>query len=292
MYLQQLFSKVKRLLFWAKRHAHEGPRWTSRKITQQTAVTWNALMATDAARQIEKFFESVTESAPTVYDKAVDVIYNATHIGGGNHRLFDESHTLTAMWDKVKDAVPDDSFTTEMQAYLATMWKDLATPAGLPLKNMTREQYDKAATFLSDHLNLSRDWFSDVLTTNLSELIGSAIGGLAIVFAWNKAETKDFDRLVGSLFISAAVGANPLLIVLTLIGLARAFNVARETGNYQNFIVQTGRGAVGMATFIAATGVVGGPIGLVVGVLASLAVNKVIDHVLEMPIPSPAPGRA
>ena len=31
-----------------------------------------------------------------MYDKAMDAAYNATRIGGGNHRLFDGGHTSWA----------------------------------------------------------------------------------------------------------------------------------------------------------------------------------------------------
>ena len=36
----------------------------------------------------ESFMKAI--SSDNGYDKAVDAIYNETHIGGGNHRLFDD----------------------------------------------------------------------------------------------------------------------------------------------------------------------------------------------------------
>ena len=47
----------------------------------------------------------------------IDKIYNTTGIGSYSHRLFDESHSPLAMWEKVKATLPDDSRTEEIKNY-------------------------------------------------------------------------------------------------------------------------------------------------------------------------------
>ena len=57
-------------------------------ITDQLAlqkVAWiNAVLASDISSTIDKIFAAVAVAPPTIYDKAIDAIYNETHIGGGH----------------------------------------------------------------------------------------------------------------------------------------------------------------------------------------------------------------
>ena len=63
----------------------------------------NAILASDFSHNIEGWLtKTFNEGVPSVYDKAADATYAATSIGGGQlHRLFDGSHTIWGMWDKV-----------------------------------------------------------------------------------------------------------------------------------------------------------------------------------------------
>ena len=56
-----------------------------------------------------------------------------------------------------------------------------------------------------------------------------------VVFSWNRADTENFAKLVGGMGLSAAISANPLLLVVTVVALARAFQKARQTGEYAEF---------------------------------------------------------
>jgi len=73
-----------------------------------------------------KWSETITKSAATVYDKAIDANYLATHIGGGNHRMFDGGHDILNAWDTVKSASTEDSFQQEVIGYTVPL-KDLTT---------------------------------------------------------------------------------------------------------------------------------------------------------------------
>ena len=61
--------------------------------------------------------------------------YLATHIGGGNHRLFDGEHTLAGAYEAVRAASPDDSLIEEGLGFVQGMFRDLTTTKGLPLAN-------------------------------------------------------------------------------------------------------------------------------------------------------------
>jgi hypothetical protein len=99
------------------------------KTFTRTVVLTNAILASDFSRNMSRWLEGMTEGAPTVYDKAMDAAYIATKDGGGKlHRLFDGSHTLWGAWDKVQDALPDDTFAQEVIGYTQSLLKDVTQP--------------------------------------------------------------------------------------------------------------------------------------------------------------------
>ena len=56
----------------------------------------------------EELTKQITGAKASDYDKALDAVYNQTHIGGGFHRLFDGSHDAMNAWEKVHDALLDE----------------------------------------------------------------------------------------------------------------------------------------------------------------------------------------
>ena len=82
--------------------------------------------------------------------------------------------------------------------------------------------------------------------------------------------------------VSAAISANPLLLVVTVVALAKAFHEAHQTGEYAEFVDGQLKGALGSGATLAAVAFVGasGPgtallVGLVVGVLVNRATQNV-----------------
>ena len=78
----------------------------------------------------------------TTYDQAMDAEYLATHIGGGNHRLFDGGHTIAGAFEAVRAASPDDGLIEEGLGFVQGMFRDLTTTKGLPLANWDERTYD------------------------------------------------------------------------------------------------------------------------------------------------------
>ena len=90
--------------------------------------------------------------------------------------------------------------------------------------------------------------------------------------------------LAGSMGLSSALEANPALLVVTVVALARAFQKARQTGDYAALVDGQVKGAIGTGNAPAAVslvGVAGGPAdvallaGLTAGILANKATKKV-----------------
>lgn len=54
-----------------------------------------------------RWSKGITEGAASVYDRKLDATYLRTHIGGGEHRLFDGGHGLVESWKKAAEAEVD-----------------------------------------------------------------------------------------------------------------------------------------------------------------------------------------
>jgi len=78
---------------------NESAEKSGKRIINHTAVFTNAILASDFSKNMESWLVHMfNEGVPSIYDKAVDAVYIATHIGGGHlHRLFDGSHSLWGM---------------------------------------------------------------------------------------------------------------------------------------------------------------------------------------------------
>jgi len=84
--------------------------------------------------------------------------------------------------------------------------------------------------------------------------------------------------------MSSAISANPLLLVVTVAALAKAFHKAHQTGEYAEFIDGQLKGGMGAGATVAAVslvGVAGGPAGaaLLAGVAAGVLANMAVKNV-------------
>ena len=252
-------------------------------LLSTTSTTWVAL-AGDLSGVVNDVVQNIVKGAPTIYDKAMDANYIATGIGGSYHRLFDGGHTL---WDAVRvghAASPDDNIIQEAIGILQGLLRDVSTPRGLPIANWDRETYRQVAETLETNFHIPRSWFYNINTFDAAKLLGAAVGVVAIIFSWNRADTETFSKLVAGMGLSAVLTANPLLLILTVVALGRAFHKARQTGEYAEFVDGQFKGAVGAGATLGAVslvGVAGGPAGaaliagLAAGILAQYAVRNV-----------------
>lgn len=247
------------------------------KIISEITVWYNSFLATDYSRKFENWFGSLTESSASIYDKAVDQVYNTTHEGGWMHRLFDGSHDPVSMWNIVKDAKLDDSRKEELIAFLETFLKDFNTYAGLPLVSISKVNFDKVATSLSDTFHIPKNWFADIQTLNGTELIGSSIAVLALIFNWNSNDKERFGDLMSSLTIAGAFSGNPLTLLISVIYMARHYNKQKKKGFFsKETLIGIKKGTLTSVVFITVSTMVGGSawIGLVLGLILAVIARK------------------
>ena len=270
-----------------------GERATSRaKSSLQRATTAaielvstsQGLLASNLASNLNDLMQGMVKGTATIYDKAMDATYIATHEGGAYHRLFDGGHTLSGAVTAGHSASADDGIIQEALGTLQGLLRDGTTPMGLPIVTWDKTTFDQVTGALQSHLHIPKDWFYDLNSFDATELLGSTVGVVAMALNWNRADTEGFAKLAGSMGLSSALAANPALLVVTVVALARAFQKARQTGDYAALVDGQVKGAIGTGSTLAAVslvGVAGGPAGvallagLAAGILANQATKKV-----------------
>jgi hypothetical protein len=155
------------------------------------------------------------------------------------------------------------------------MVKDLQTPAGLPIYTASKEGFDKTAKYLNDTYGIPSSWLYDIQTINLAELLGSLVSIFAIFFNWNKKDKEIFGDIASSLMLSGLIGGNPLVIIASLVTIARAYtlNNKKFTNSFRTGIK---KGGIGTGVFIFTVYTISGPvwIGLVTGLVISIITRK------------------
>ena len=241
-------------------------------------------LTTAISAELNSARASLAEGPATIYDKAMDAEYLANHIGGGNHRLFDGGHTLSGAFGAVRDASTEDTIIEEGVGYMRGLFKDVTTPQGLPLANWDKETYGEVSGFLDSQFGIPKGWFYDLNSFDAAEVLGASVGALALVLCWSRADAEQFGKLAGALGLTAAIGANPLLLIVVLVALAKAFTKARADGRFEDAVDGLARGATTSAAVLGSAAVVsmvggGGGLALLVGLVVGLVVARLMSNV-------------
>ena len=269
--------------------AVESVKSDPKAILEATASAANALLSTtqgllasNLAGATNDLVQEMVKGVPTIYDKAMDAKFIETGIGGPDHRLFDGGHTIWGAFTAARGASPDDTIIQEAMGTVQGLLRDVSTPKGLPLVTWDKETFDQVVGALESDFHIPRTWFVDLATYDVADLLGSTVGAVALIFQWNTADTETFTRLVGSMGLSATVGANPLLLIVSVVALGRAFHKAHLTGEYAALTDGLFKGGLSSGAALAAVGLVGvagGPAG--VGLLASLVAGILTQKVSQ-----------
>ncbi|MBB3066010.1 hypothetical protein [Limibacillus halophilus] len=264
-------------------------------IAASSAFWINPVLATDAAIQLDRWLTEVSQSAATVYDKALDGVYldamrvgSTKALGGAYHRLFDGGHDLASAWKRVREALPDDTFGQEVSGYLSAIWKDVVTPMGLPVISFDKGRYDAVAEGLQQTLGVSYEWLYDLATFTATEGIGALVGALALVLKWRQAQVKEFSEIVGALGVTAMVSLNPILAVVVVLGAARTYQLSQQKDAGKGALKGLLSGSASSGSLIATSLMIGGPVwvGVIAGVVVSVLVrqgcsDKSLDRIKE-----------
>lgn len=247
---------------------------------QVLSILQGLLASSEGSTLVNSWLQEMVSGRPTIYDKAMDAVYNATRIGGGDHRLYDGGHSLVGAFQAARDAPPADSIFEEAAGLLQALARDATTPRGLPLVTWNQDTFSGLTDSLA-RVGIPRAWVKDLVSYDAAEIIGASVGVLALGLNWNSDDVEQFAQIVGGMGLSASVGANPLLLVVTVVALAKAYHTARKTGDWKEFADGLARGGICTGAVILVTGMVGGPAvvvlltGICVGVVAHRASQEV-----------------
>ncbi len=270
-----------------RRAVATGARWLVDSTSERTAQLFAAaqgLVASDLSPQLNDLVQAAVNGKATIYDKAMDAVYLETHIGGGNHRLFDGGHTLLGAIKATHNASPDDNLIQEALGGIQGLLRDVSTPKGLPLATWDKSTYDAVTGSLQETFGIPKSWLYDLNSFDVGELLGGTVGVVSLIFGWNRAETESFANLATGMGMSAAVSANPLLLAVSVVAFGRAFHKANHADEYVGLAEGALKGAIGTGSSlgaIALVGVAGGPAGVALlagvtaGVLAHTATKDV-----------------
>ena len=137
---------------------------------------------------------------------------------------------------------------------------------------------------LESQFGIPKGWFYDLNSFDAAEVLGASVGALAIVLCWSRADAEQFGKLAGGLGLTAAIGANPLLLIVVIFALAKAFTKARSEGRLGNAVDGLARGAatsaavLGSAALVSMVGGIGG-LALLVGLVVGLVVTRFMSNV-------------
>ncbi len=255
-------------------------RRLSEPVASKAANLGNALLATDVAVTLDRWTRTAFASGgASPYDKALDLTYNTLKQYGGDHRIFDGSHDLVGAWKTIAEAMPEEGWLPRGEGYVSAIWKDMATPNGLPVVTWDKQAFETVAGVLNETLGLSRTWAKDMVTFTATEFTGAVLGALALVLSWNKAEIRRFSEIVAGLGLSALVGANPLMAMVTIVGLAKCFHEARHGAGFKRVLSGGGRGMVGVTALLGASRLMPAPawVTLMLGVVSYLVAARLYD---------------
>ncbi len=247
-----------------------------------------ALVASDAAGDLNRLVAAAVKGAPTVYDKAMDANYLdpalRSGLGGSYHRIFDGSHTIAGAFRATRGVSADDTVVQEALGTIKALLRDASTPRGLPLATWDKSTFDSVSAALESKFGIPKAWFYELNTYDAADLLGSAVGVVSVIYRWNSADTEEFARLASVIGTSAAVSANPLLIVVSVVAMARAYNKASSAEEFADLVDGSFRGAATSGASLAAIAVAGSAgasagAALVVGVTAGVLAYKVSDRV-------------
>ena len=195
--------------------------WEMNKVYEKFLGVYTGILSSDnISKEIDNLTKNLFEDSDNIYKFAVDQNYNLDRsgLGGPYHRLYDESHTVHEMFQKVKDAKPDDTNLTELIAFINEFAKDIQTTMGLPLVSVKKETFDSMLSFLKP-FGVSKSDLYDFMTYNLQELMNVCFIIAYYLFPSTRKNKEKLGNVYGFLTVCGSFG-NPLafiVLALTLI---------------------------------------------------------------------------
>lgn len=251
-------------------------RRSAERLAQTGSDYVNSVLATGWAQTADRWLRDLVDARATAASRAMDAEYLRTHIGGGWHRLFDGGHDILGAFKAARAATSDDTLLQQLGTYAVELWKDLATPNGLPVFTWNKESFEAFSGALQQHLGVSSGWVYDMATFTATELGGAVAAIAAILVQLRSSDPDRYLELCGSLGVAAVVAANPLLFAAWLALALKTARDRRRTLRWRSSFAVL-RGAAVTGTVIL-TVIALGPVGLILAAPLALLVRKLLQR--------------
>jgi hypothetical protein len=239
----------------------------------------NSVLATEWGTKADQWLRDFVQAKSTPASQAMDADYLRTHIGGGWHRLFDGGHDLWGAFKATRSAHPDDSFIHHLGVYAHELWKDLATPNGLPVIIWNKTNRRALTQSLHENLHVSTAWVHDMATFTATELGGAVAALVAILINLRSSDPHRYFELCGSLGLSAIVAANPILTAVWVAFLLNGFYERRMSIRLWNSFAIF-RGLFTSFAIILTVSLLG-PFGLIVAIPVAFLSRKLLRYITD-----------
>jgi hypothetical protein len=134
----------------------------------------NSVLSSAWAQSMDRWLRETVAAKATAASRGMDAEYIRTNMGSGWHRLFDGGHDLVGAWRAIRSATPEDGFLSQLGIYATELWKDLATPNGLPVFTWDKQTFDTVADALQEALGISPDWLRDMASLTATEWVSAS----------------------------------------------------------------------------------------------------------------------
>ncbi len=272
---KRLFENLKEL--------YRKGRARASSLSSDAAIWISACLGDGSLRQeITTWLTERYGHLSNVYTKSIDGAYalhglraGANHVPPGAHRLLD-GHALLEAWQRVCDALPNDTLLQEAHNYITSMWSDLVTPTGLPLVTLSADQYGDLKAIACGQLGIPTSWLNDILHWSPMDCVQALVPVIPAILAWSSDDAERYARLVGSLGIGTIIAANPLGVVVALAIVARGLHKCRGRAGYAEWALGIAKGGATSGAILAVSALIGGPawIGLLAGTAVGVGVSR------------------
>jgi len=239
---------------------------------------FEGVLAGETGHKLSKWLAKEFNQDFNEYDKAIDAVYNASHIGGSQyHHLIDGQHDIWGAFEAAKGVHADDSFAEEILGSLEHLARDVTSISGInPFFSLTPDQFSQISEFLSS-FGISKSYFADALMVNGIELLGGAIALCGSVILNKKIQQgyspQILSRLAGGCLLSSVVAANSALFPVAAYGMYKAF---KQTDCRLDTVKAAANGSLVSGSSLMISSLIGGPIwlGCIVGVITASVVAQ------------------
>ena len=134
--------------------------------------------------------------------------------------------------------------------YVTALWKDISTPAGLPITTVSKEGYDAWADKITSAVpGMDRNWFSDLLSVDALEVVGTSLSVASALYFLKKDDTEKLSEILGAMGVIGIATANPLLGIAAVLLTAHAYAVGKHKLEGKSVAVGSGLALVSVGLF-------------------------------------------